>query len=33
MNIAGAQFENITVEAAVKLLQDAIDEMIENGDI
>ncbi|MBE5879159.1 MAG: DHH family phosphoesterase [Lachnospiraceae bacterium] len=33
MNVAGAQFENITVEAAVKLLQDAIDEMIENGDI
>lgn len=33
MNIAGAQFENITVEAAVKLLQDTIDEMLENGDI
>lgn len=33
MNIAGAQFENITMEAAVKLLQDTIDEMLENGDI
>ncbi len=33
LNIAGAQFENTTVDAAVKLLQDTLDEMIANNDI
>ncbi len=33
MNVAGAQFENISVDEAVKRLQDILDEMLENGDI
>ncbi len=33
MNIAGAQFTEVTVDEAVKRLQETLDEMIENNDI
>ncbi|MBO5341562.1 MAG: DHH family phosphoesterase [Lachnospiraceae bacterium] len=33
MNIAGAQFTEVTVDEAVKRLQETLDEMIENKDI
>ena len=33
MNIAGAQFEGITLEEAIKKLQDTLDEMIANKEI
>lgn len=33
MNIAGAQFTEVTVDEAVKQLQETLDEMVENKDI
>lgn len=33
LNVAGAQFEGISVNEAIKLLQDTIDDMIDNGEI
>lgn len=33
MNVAGAQFEGISVQEAVGRLQETLDEMLENGDI
>ncbi len=33
LNVAGAQFEGITVNEAIKLLQDTIDDMLDNGEI
>lgn len=33
LNVAGAQFEGISVNESIKLLQDTIDDMIDNGEI
>ncbi len=33
LNVAGAQFEGISVNEAIKLLQDTIDDMLDNGEI